>query len=90
MPWVLHTADVTNVYWRRTEDGFIVGFNRKGVGEPWSDEATPPAEIDNYAPPIEIRNGDTIESLRAEIDALKARVIPIEADVSTLKRGGRP
>lgn len=53
MPWVLDSADATTVYWRRVEDGYVLGFNRPGIGEPSSTEDAPPADIDAYAPPVE-------------------------------------
>jgi hypothetical protein len=91
MAWTLDHTDASNVYWRRSDDGFVVGFNRKGVGEPWSDETAPPADIDVYAPPIDpVGQAATLDGLMAEIDALKQRLAPVEVDVADLKRGGRP
>lgn len=52
MPWELDHTDKESVYWRRSEDGFVIGFNRPGVGEPSSTEDAPPPDIDKYAPPI--------------------------------------
>ena len=52
MTWVLHSTDESSVYWRREADGYVIGFNRQGVGEPSSGEDAPPADIDAYAPPI--------------------------------------
>lgn len=54
MSWVLNSADATSVYWRREEDGYVIGFNRPGIGEPSSTEDAPPADIDKYAPPVEV------------------------------------
>lgn len=91
MAWTLDHSDTSNVYWRRSEDGAVVGFNRKGIGEPWSDETAPPADIDIYAPPIDpIGQAATIDELKAQIEALKQRFTPLETDVAALKRGGRP
>lgn len=82
MAWVLSHTDVQNVYWRRTEDNHVVGFNRVGVGEPSSTETEPPADIDKYAPPLDESIG-----LQAEIAALKAKMLQVEVDVADLKKG---
>jgi hypothetical protein len=50
--WVLDSTDAQSVFWRRVEDGYVIGFNRPGVGEPSSTEDAPPADIDRYAPAI--------------------------------------
>ena len=52
MTWTLHSTDAENVYWRRIEDGYVIGFNRPGIGEPSSTEDAPPTGIDAYAPAI--------------------------------------
>lgn len=52
MPWVLNHTDEKNVYWRRTEDSYVIGFNRPGVGTPSSTESSPPVDIDKHATPL--------------------------------------
>ena len=52
MGWTLRAQTDQTVTWRRSEDDFDLTFVKKGFGEPWSDTGAPPAEIDNFAPPI--------------------------------------
>jgi hypothetical protein len=81
MTWVLDHTDDTNVYWRREEDGHVIGFNRKGIGSPWSDENSPPADIDKYAEPISERAAVTV------MDAIAEKLATIERDITDLKKG---
>ncbi len=52
MTWILARVTATEVVWSR-DDGVEVGFAKQGLGEPWSDEKSPPPDIDVYAPPRE-------------------------------------
>lgn len=83
MTWVLHGTDTQNVYWRRTEDSYVIGFNKKGIGTPFSDESSPPAEIERYAEPLQ-------EATPAAIAQISEKLIAIEADVLALKTKNSP
>lgn len=82
MAWVKSHTDATNIYWRRVEDGYVIGFNREGIGVPFSREDAPPMEIDVHAPPL---NEESIK--QGMLEALHAKVAALEIDVATLKKG---
>ena len=76
MTWTLDlSTNEKEVAWRRVEDGFIVAFARKGLGEPSSDETSPPDSIDKYAPPIEVAIVSALPDATARDLALKAIAI---------------
>lgn len=83
MAWVLHTTDAKSVYWRRTEDGTIIGFNKEGIGTPFSDESAPPPEIEKWVAPLEDKNA------QSEIDMIRVRLALLEESVALLQGGGK-
>ena len=76
MAWILDpSTNEKEVAWRRNEDGFIVAFARVGLGEPSSDEKSPPDSIDKYAQPVEIAIAPALPGDIARDLALKAIAI---------------
>lgn len=82
MAWIKDHTDATNIYWRREEDGYVIGFNREGVGVPFSREDAPPADIDKYAEPMNAELAKT-----SELALLKAKLATLETDIADLKKG---
>lgn len=76
MTWILDkSTNLKEVAWLRVEDGFVVAFARKGLGEPFSDEKAPPSSIDKYAPPAEVVIAPALPDDAARDLALKAIAI---------------
>ena len=85
MTWVIDAStNEKEVAWRRQEDGFIVAFARKGLGEPFSDDKAPPDFIDKYAPPVAIAEAPVLADAQSRADAAKSIAI-LRAEIDSLE-----